>query len=79
MILPLSGFRIFLAARPVDFRKDMDGLAAHVANSFDLEPFSGAIHLFRPRRADRLKLLGWHGTGLSWIDIQRSQIMVAAR
>ena len=64
MILPPSGFRVFLATRPVDFRKGMDGLAAHVANSFDLDPFSGAIYVFRSRRADRLKLLVWDGTGL---------------
>ena len=64
MILPPNGFRIFLATRPVDFRKGMDGLAAHVANSFDLDPFSGAIYVFRSRRADRLKLLVWDGTGL---------------
>ena len=36
MILPPNGFRILLATRPVDFRKGMDRLVAHVANSFDL-------------------------------------------
>lgn len=64
MISPGSGFRIFLATQPIDFRKGMDGLAAHVANSFALDPFSGAIYVFRSRRADRLKFLVWDGTGL---------------
>ena len=64
MMVPLSSFRIYLAAQPVDFRKGMDGLAAHVANHFDLDPFCGAIYVFRSRRADRLKLLVWDGTGL---------------
>lgn len=64
MITPTGGFRIYLATRPVDFRKGMDGLAGHVAHHFDLDPFSGAIYVFRSRRADRLKLLVWDGTGL---------------
>lgn len=64
MIAPVGSFRIFLATGPIDFRKGMDGLAAHVSNSFDLDPFSGAIYIFRSRRADRLKLLVWDGTGL---------------
>jgi transposase len=64
MISPAGNFRIFLATEPVDFRKGMDGLAACVANSFDLDPYSGAIYVFRSRRADRLKLLVWDGSGL---------------
>ncbi|WP_264211151.1 IS66 family insertion sequence element accessory protein TnpB [Leisingera thetidis] len=57
MMSPASNFRIYLASEPADFRKGMDGLAACVANSFKLDPYSGAIYLFRSRRADRLKIL----------------------
>lgn len=64
MISPAGNFRIFLASEPIDFRKGMDGLAAHVANRFELDPYCGAIYVFRSRRADRLKLLVWDGTGL---------------
>lgn len=64
MISPTSNFRIYLASEPVDFRKGMDGLAACVANNFELDPYSGAIYVFRSRRADRLKLLVWDGSGL---------------
>jgi transposase len=64
MIIPSGGFRIFLASEPVDFRKGMDGLVAHIAGQFDLDPFDGAIWIFRSRRADRLKLIVWDGTGL---------------
>ncbi len=35
-----------------------------IANSFELGPFCGAIYVFRSRRADRLKLIVWDGTGL---------------
>ncbi|RMC30127.1 IS66 family insertion sequence element accessory protein TnpB [Paracoccus alkanivorans] len=64
MISPAGNFRIYLAAEPVDFRKGMDGLAAIVQSEFDLDPFSGAIFVFRAKRADRLKLVVWDGTGL---------------
>ncbi|WP_371812073.1 IS66 family insertion sequence element accessory protein TnpB [Ruegeria sp. R13_0] len=42
----------------------MDGLASIVMNEFDLDPFSGAIFIFRSKRSDRLKLIVWDGTGL---------------
>lgn len=64
MISPAGNFRIYLAAEPVDFRKGMDGLAAIVQSAFDLDPFSGAIFVFRAKRADRLKILVWDGSGL---------------
>ncbi len=63
-MIPSNNFRIYLATKPIDFRKGMDGLVAHVANSFDLDPYDGAIWLFRSRRADRLKLIVWDGSGL---------------
>ncbi len=64
MISPSGSFRIFLASEPIDFRKGVDGLVAHVANHFELDPVDSAIYVFRSRRADRLKLLVWDGTGL---------------
>ncbi|MEQ5871053.1 IS66 family insertion sequence element accessory protein TnpB [Sagittula sp. NFXS13] len=53
-----------MVSRPGDFRKGLDGLAACVANSFQLDPYSGAIYVFRSRRADRVKILVWAGSGL---------------
>ncbi len=64
MISPSGNFKIYLASKPVDFRKGMDGLAAIVMNEFDLDPFNGAIFIFRSKRADRLKLIVWDGSGL---------------
>lgn len=37
---------------------------ARIANSFNLDPYDGAIWVFRSRHADRLKLIVWDGTGL---------------
>jgi transposase len=50
-----------LAAKPVDFRKGMDGLAALVQQALRADPFAGDVFIFRPRRADRVKILVYAG------------------
>jgi transposase len=42
----------------------MDGLAALVQENLGADPYSGVIYVFRAKRADRVKLLLWDGTGL---------------
>jgi transposase len=42
----------------------MVGLASLVERELRLDPFSGMLFIFRARRADRIKLLVWDGTGL---------------
>jgi len=64
MIAPPGGARVMVATAPVDFRKGMDGLAALVKDQMRADPFSGVIWVFRSRRADRVKLVWWDGTGL---------------
>jgi transposase len=64
MILPAGPLRIYLATRPVDFRKGMDGLAALVQQALRADPFQGDVFIFRPKRADRVKILVYDGTGL---------------
>lgn len=56
--------RVYVATRPVDFRKGHDGLAAAVQEMFGLDPFSGAAFVFRSKRADRIKVLVWDRTGM---------------
>lgn len=56
--------RIYIAMRPVDFRKGLDGLAAAVQEVLKLDPFCGAAFIFRAKRADRIKILIWDGSGL---------------
>ncbi len=53
-----------MATRPVDFRKGIDGLALAVQEMFGLDPFCGAVFVFRSKRADRIKLLVWDQTGM---------------
>ncbi len=64
MIGPTGQVRVLVASKPVDFRKGMDGLAALVKEQLRSDPFSGAIYVFRAKRADRVKLIWWDGTGL---------------
>src|SRR3546814_574235 len=64
MIAPGAQLRVYVATRPVDFRKGHDGLAAAVQEMFGLDPFSGAAFVFRSKRADRIKILVWDRTGL---------------
>ena len=64
MIAPGADLKVYVATRPVDFRKGHDGLAALVQQMFGLDPFSGAAFVFRAKRADRVKILVWDRTGL---------------
>ena len=64
MISPHGQLRIYVAIRPVDFRKGIDGLALAVQEMMGLDPFSGAAFVFRAKRADRIKVLIWDQTGM---------------
>ena len=46
MVVP-AGVRVLIAARPVDFRKGMDGLAALAREKLGQDPFSGIVLVFR--------------------------------
>ena len=39
-------------------------MAALVRETMVADPFSGAIYVFRAKRADRIKLIFWDGTGV---------------
>jgi transposase len=55
---------VLVATKPVDFRKGAEGLAALVREEINGDPFSGAVYVFRAKRADRVKLIFWDGTGM---------------
>lgn len=64
VIHPSHGVRIFVATKPIGFRKVHDGLAALVQSHLLKKPFDGAVYVFRAKRVDRLKMIWWDGTGL---------------
>jgi transposase len=74
MIAPPAGARILLATKPVDFRKGAHSLAALAAEALGADPFSGTVLVFRSRRADRIKILLWDGSGLVlvWKQLEAS-------
>ena len=64
-MIGLTGpLRVMVATKPVDFRKGAEGLAAMVREAMGADPFSGTVYVFRARRADRVKLIYWDGTGV---------------
>ena len=64
MIAVPAGVRVQVATKPVDFRRGADSLAALAREELQRDPFSGVIIVFRSKRADRLKILTWDGSGL---------------
>ncbi len=64
MIGPTGAVRVMIATRPVDFRKGAEGLATLVRETMRADPFSGAVYVFRAKRADRIKVVAWDGNGL---------------
>lgn len=64
MIGPSGSVRVLVATKPVDFRKGAEGLAALVRERMRSDPFSGVVYVFRAKRADRVKLIFWDGSGV---------------
>ena len=64
MIAVPAGARVMVATKPVDFRRGADGLIALVRETLGQDPFAGTIFVFRSKRADRVKIVAWDGSGL---------------
>src|SRR5262249_23472538 len=64
MIAVPAGVKGLVTTKPVGFRKGGDGLVAVVRETLREDPFSGTIFIFRAKRADRVKILAWDGSGL---------------
>ena len=54
---------IYLCIEPVDFRKQINGLAALVQDELALDPFSEQLFAFTNRRRDRVRILVWERSG----------------
>jgi transposase len=65
MIMSGAEVRVLVATRPVDFRRQANGLAALVQEALHEDAYSSAIFVFRSKRVtNRVKLLWWDGTGI---------------
>lgn len=62
--------RLYIAVKPVDFRKGIDGLGAVCRKQLQRDPFTGAFFIFRNRRGTAIKLLIYDGNGF-WLCQKR--------
>jgi transposase len=60
-VIPVPA-RILFAREPVDFRKQIDGLAALCEQKLNEQPLDGTLFVFTNMRGDAMKALIWtHG------------------
>jgi len=69
-MLSFKNKKIYLACGKTDMRKQINGLAAIVEGSFQLDLFGAAIFVFCNRQRDRIKILEWDGNGF-WLYFKR--------
>lgn len=67
-VTPLT--KILVAVEPADFRKGIDGLCRLCRVMGVDDPFSGALFVFRNRRATAIKILAYDGQGF-WLCQKR--------
>ena len=53
---------VYVCVAPVDFRKQIDGLAALVQEALSCDPFSEQLYVFTNRRRNRVRsgFVLWH-------------------
>lgn len=61
---------MYLAVEYADMRKSIDGLAAMVQESFNLDPFSNNLFVFCNRNRNKIKILHWEHNGF-WLHYRR--------
>lgn len=62
--------QIWLVVEPTDMRSGLDSLSQLIQNTLGRSPCDGSAYAFRNRRATRLKLLVWDGSGV-WLCQRR--------
>jgi transposase len=61
---------VYVHREAVDFRKNINGLAALVEQALGFDPFAAALFVFGNRRRDRVKILVWERNGF-WLLMKR--------
>ena len=69
-MLRFDGKAVYLSCGATDMRKSIDGLMGIVKNSFELDPFDGAVFVFCNKKRNRIKILEWDIDGF-WLYFKR--------
>jgi transposase len=69
-MLPSFNGDIWFYPKPIDFRKQIDGIVLLIADQLKLNPISGQLFLFRNRQANKIKMLWWDSNGF-WLCYKR--------
>lgn len=69
MLMPFSG-GIWFYPKPIDFRKQLDGLIILISDHLKKNPSSGELFLFRSRSTQKMKMVLWDRNGF-WLFYRR--------
>jgi transposase len=70
MIRVTSSTPVRVAVEPVDFRRQIDGLAAHCRQALSCDPMSGTWFVFINRARTMIRVLVYDGSGF-WLMTKR--------
>tara|TARA_B110000211_G_scaffold234382_1_gene303792 strand:+ start:532 stop:864 length:333 start_codon:yes stop_codon:yes gene_type:complete len=70
MIPVTASTPIMIAVKPVDFRRQMDGLAAHCRQILSVDPMTGTLFVFINRAKTMIRVLVYDGSGF-WLMTKR--------
>lgn len=60
---PEHGVEVYLCVEPVDFRRQINGLATLVQDQLAMNPFSAQLFCFTNRRRNQCRVLYWERSG----------------
>lgn len=70
MLQIIPQLKIYVCCEVVDFRRGIDGLCAICRQKLGMDPFSGALFLFRNRAKTGFKMIIYDGQGF-WLMYKR--------
>lgn len=73
MIAQRPDVRVLVATQPIDFRCGINRLVSLVTQTLGSNAYDGAVYVFRSKRADRLKMVHFDGSGIilatKWLEV----------
>ena len=70
MLIENNVDKVYIACEPTDMRKSINGLSIIVKETFELDPFVGALYVFTNHTKDKIKILKWDQNGF-WLYYKR--------